>query len=54
MIILNKKRVLIIFVCVIISIFCAEINVQKQTIQTVAMPVENKVIILDARTWFAR
>lgn len=48
MLILNKKRILIIFVCLILSISFAQIRGKEQTVETVALPTENKVIILDA------
>lgn len=54
MFIINKKRVLIVFMCLIISISFAKINEKNQTVETVALPVENKVIIIDARTWLSR
>lgn len=54
MLILNKKRILIIFICLMISISFTKIKEKNQTIETVALPVENKVIIIDARPWNAR
>lgn len=54
MVILNKKRLLIIFVCLILSISFAELKGEEKTVETVALPVENKVIIIDARTWISR
>lgn len=48
MLILNKKRILIIFVCLIVSISFAQMRGKEQTVETVALPTENKVIILDA------
>lgn len=54
MFIINKKRLLIICMCLIISISFAKIDGKNQTIETVALPVENKVIIIDARTWLSR
>lgn len=54
MLILNKKRILIIFICLMISISFTKIKEKNQTIETVALPVENKVIIIDARSWNAR
>ncbi len=54
MFVVNKKRILIIFTSLILSISFAKINSGKKTIETVALPVENKVIIIDARTWLTR
>ena len=48
MLILNKKRILIIFICLILSILFVEIKKENKTVETVALPVENKVIILDS------
>lgn len=48
MLILNKKRLLLIFTCLVISISFAKIKSKDKTIETVALPVENRVIILDA------
>ena len=49
MIILNKKRVLFIVFAVMLA-FCIPIipTDKTDTIQTVALPVSNKVIVLDA------
>lgn len=47
MLILNKKRILIVFLC-IISVFFVGERKRNKTLETVALPVENKVIILDA------
>lgn len=46
MIVLNKKRILLIVFTVIISISIPMLS--KKTIETVALPVSNKVIVLDA------
>lgn len=50
MIILNKKRILLIVSVVAISIFVFTIQIAqtKDTVQTVALPVSNKVIVIDA------
>ena len=45
---LNKKRMLTIMVCFALTLFIASITGRKETIETVALPIENKVIILDA------
>lgn len=54
MLIVNKKRILIIFICLMISISFTKIKEKNRTIETVALPVENKVIVIDARTWNTR
>lgn len=54
MLILNKKRILIIFICLMLSISIAELKGKQETIETVALPVENKIIIIDARTRISR
>lgn len=50
MIILNKKKILSIWICIIIIvvIFIARIENKKESIITVALPINNKTIILDA------
>lgn len=45
---LNKKRMVIITMCLVMTFFMASISTRNKTIETVALPVENKVIILDA------
>ena len=54
MLIVNKKRILIIFICLMVSISFTKIKEKNKTIETVALPVENKVIVIDARTWNTR
>ena len=54
MLILNKKRILIVFICIIVCVSFVEMGRERKTIETVTLPVEDKVIILDARTWFPR
>ena len=54
MLIVNKKRILIIFICLMISISFTKLKEKNRTIETVALPVENKVIVIDARTWNTR
>ncbi|MCI9017116.1 MAG: hypothetical protein HFJ53_08170 [Clostridia bacterium] len=53
MIVLNKKRVILVLSCVFVAIFTymfsTELN-RSETIQTVSLPVSNKVVVLDART----
>ena len=50
MIILSKKRFGIISTILLISLFVFVFQVasSKQTVQTVSLPVSNKVIVLDA------
>ena len=50
MIILRKKRILLIVFFLFISVFACMYANEKinQTIQTVATPVNNKVVVLDA------
>ncbi len=60
MIVLHKKRIVFIASCFVFSI-CAfylfqnnNFNKDTQSIETVSLPVSNKVIVLDARTWNSR
>lgn len=50
MIILDKKRILLITSLITISIFAFTIQIAQteDTIQTVALPVSNKTIVIDA------
>lgn len=49
MIILNKKRILFIIIAVIISAFVPIINTSNEKTEIVtALPVSNRVIVLDA------
>jgi len=52
MIIINKKRVYTIFVCLLISVVCFEFQSTGisdiKTVETVALPVNEKTIIIDA------
>ena len=50
MIILNKKRLIFIFSSLIISLCTFSIFYDKQmnTLETVALPVSNKVVVLDS------
>lgn len=55
MIVLNKKRVLLSLVIVFLAIFSFVIGNEiidssNVTTETVALPVSNKVIVIDART----
>ena len=46
---LNKKRILAVAVCLVLSLcFAGILNKGDETIETVALPVEDKVIIIDA------
>lgn len=54
MLILNKKRIGLIFLCFILSFSFLALKGDNKTVETVALPVENKVIVLDARTWNSR
>lgn len=51
MIVIQKKRILTLVSIICITLFVASIKVDKQeeTIATVAIPVTNKVIVVDAR-----
>ena len=53
MIILSKKRILVIMSFILASVFTFVLQTGKMenTIQTVSLPISNKVIVLDARTW---
>lgn len=47
--VLNKKRLLTITVCFLLSLcFAGTFNKGDEVIETVALPVEDKVIIIDA------
>lgn len=50
MIILRKKRIILIVTIVFVSIFSYMIQIQdrKESIETVSLPVSNKVVVLDA------
>lgn len=52
MVILSKKRLGIIISFIFISLFAFSFKVAKynNTVETVTLPVSNKVIVLDART----
>lgn len=51
MIILNKKRIAMLSSLVVLStfVFVFQTASIKETVETVALPVTNKVIVLDAR-----
>lgn len=48
MVFIIKKRILLISTCLILSLCFIGIKKDEKVIETVALPVENKVIILDA------
>ncbi|MBR1803143.1 MAG: hypothetical protein IJ777_04190 [Clostridia bacterium] len=50
MIILNRKRLVVAMSLIIISVFAFTFQIadHQQTVQTVTLPVSNKVIVLDA------
>lgn len=59
MIVLRKKRLIFILSCFVFSIFAFYLSQNnsiksEKTIDTVSLPVSNKVIVLDARTWNSR
>lgn len=59
MIVLRKKRLIFILSCFVFSIFafCLSQNnsiKSEKTIDTVSLPVSNKVIVIDARAWNSR
>lgn len=66
MIILDRKKILFTMGIITMFIFTYIItgynvnnskeknNIDVETVQTVALPVDSKVIILDARTWSSR
>ena len=49
MYVIQSKRIYLILFCLVISTIAFNISTRKQeSIQTVALPVNNKVIVLDA------
>lgn len=51
MIVLRKKRILLVLMCVVVSICFINITgnlKSEKTLETVSLPVSNKVIVLDA------
>lgn len=56
MIVLNKKRLIAMLSMIFISIFAFSFQVAQDetTVETVSLPVSNKVIVIDARTWQTR
>lgn len=53
MIIISKKRIMLILTVIFVSTLCFTINTTNtnETIETVALPISNKVIVIDARPW---
>lgn len=54
MLILNKKRIMVMLCMIMVSVLAfsfykADLN--TKTVETVSLPVTNKVIVVDARTW---
>ena len=61
MIVISRKRILCITsaICLSLLVFSFSMNVNENnkivnTIETVALPVTNKVIVIDARSWSSR
>lgn len=54
MVFILKKKMCIILTCITILLVFLGIKKDEKTIETVALPVENKVIIIDARAWRTR
>ena len=49
MLVLRKKRILFVALCIFIAMFSVMVSTQNnKTIQTVSLPVSNKVVIIDA------
>ena len=46
--VLNKKRILTITICLVLTFAMVGMTRKNETIETVALPVEDKVIIIDA------
>ncbi len=56
MVVLNKKRLILVTSCVLVSIFAFMLSNSKNSdvMETVSLPVSGKTIVLDARTWNTR
>lgn len=58
MIIIHKKKLLLLSIMSFVFVFACSMVVNRieteNTVQTVAIPVTNKVIVIDARTWYSR
>lgn len=48
MIIINKKRILLMLTIIFVGVFTFQIAEKQKTVETVTLPVSNKVIVLDA------
>lgn len=48
MIVLSKKRILFIMLAVVVAVCIPSIRKNNDTIEATALPVSNKVIVLDA------
>ena len=50
MIVLNRKRLIamVSMVCLSVLVFSFQIATEEKTVETVALPVSNKVIVIDA------
>lgn len=53
---LSKKRIMVlgIFLLAVLAIGISQIFIEPETVETVALPVSNKVICNRRRTWGAR
>ena len=56
MIILSKKSIYIMLSMVMVAVLAFSFKVadSEKTVQTMSLPVSNKVIVLDARSWNTR
>lgn len=56
MIVLNKKKIMFTLGIILVTVFALTIKHEskEESLQTVALPVTNKVIVIDARAWNTR
>lgn len=56
MIVIKRKRLLIVMSAILISIgiFSMSLTKEENTVPTVSLPVSQKVIVIDARSWYSR
>ena len=60
MIIISKKRIILLSSIIFVILFTCSLSINVKdknivdTTQTVALPVTNKVVVIDARTWKTR
>lgn len=57
MIVISKKRITFVVTCIFVGIFAFLVKgdyLKTETVPTVSLPVTNKVIVIDARTWKTR